>query len=96
MIDFAEFLQWDRLITQSIIKIFYFLSVIVAVLLGLTGVFNALLAMSANVLVGFMMLLSSVAGTAVAIIVARIVAELVLVIFRMNDNLEAIRGRGGM
>ena len=45
---------------------------------------------------GFLALLSSIAGVFVGIVFSRIVAELILIIFRINEHLGAIRDQGGM
>ncbi|MGY3652595.1 hypothetical protein ACVWW2_007886 [Bradyrhizobium sp. LM4.3] len=44
---------------------------------------------------GFLMLLSSIASVVVGIVFSRIVAELILIIFRINEHLGAIRDQGG-
>jgi hypothetical protein len=43
---------------------------------------------------GFILLLSALAGVAVGIIFTRIAAELILIIFRINEHLGAIRDQG--
>lgn len=96
MFDLAEFMQWDRLITPSIIKLFYYLAAALAVLIGLSGIFSSFGLMSVSPLAGLFLLLASLAGLAIGVVVARIVAELILVLFRINENLEAIRGRGSL
>lgn len=96
MFDIAEFMQWDRLITPSIIKLFYYLGVALAVLFGLSGVFSSFGVMAISPVAGFMLLLASLAGLAVGVLIARIAAEVVLVLFRMNENLETLRQRGSM
>ena len=43
---------------------------------------------------GFLMLLSSIASMVVGTIFARIAAEFVLIVFRINEHLGAIREQG--
>jgi hypothetical protein len=41
-------------------------------------------------------LLSSIASVLVGIVFTRILAEFILIVFRINEHLGAIRDRGGM
>jgi hypothetical protein len=45
---------------------------------------------------GFLVLLSSIASVVVGIVFSRIVAEFILIVFRINEHLGAIRDQGGM
>jgi hypothetical protein len=45
---------------------------------------------------GFVVVLSSIISVVVGIVFSRIVAELILIIFRINEHLGAIRDQGGM
>jgi hypothetical protein len=42
------------------------------------------------------MVIASLAGILIGLVFARIVAEFVLIVFRINEHLGAIRNRGGM
>jgi hypothetical protein len=96
MFDFRDLFQWERFITPSIIKIFYWLAVGVSVLIGLSGIFSGLLYMAVNPFAGLMWILSSLIGVLMGVIFSRIVAEFVLITFRINEHLGAIRNRGQM
>jgi hypothetical protein len=50
--------------------------------------------MPASAGVGVFMLLGSLLGMTIGILFARIVAEFVLIVFRINEHLGAIRSRG--
>jgi hypothetical protein len=89
----GDLFQWDRFITPSIIKIFYWLAVAIAVLVGLSGMAQALGTMAINPIVGLIHALGSLAGMFIGIIFARILAEFVLIVFRINEHLGAIRTR---
>jgi len=91
MFEFRDLFQWDRFITPTIIKPFYWLAVALIGLLGISGVFSGLAAMAISPFGGFILLLSSLASTVVGIIFARIAAEFVLIVFRINEHLGAIR-----
>ena len=94
MFDFQDLFQWDRFITPTIIKIFYWLAIVLSVLYGLSGIFTGLAAMAINPFGGVIIVLSSLAGILVGIIFARIAAEFILIVFRINEHLGAIRDQG--
>jgi hypothetical protein len=96
MFDLRDLFQWERFITPSIIKIFYWLAAVVSVLAGLSGVFSGLRLMLLDPISGLFFVLASLIGLLIGVIAARIVAEYVLIIFRINEHLGAIRNRGQM
>jgi Domain of unknown function (DUF4282) len=96
MFDFQQMFQWDRFITPSIIKPAYSLMVGLVILFALSGIFSGLAAMAISPFGGFIVILSSLLGAIVGIVFARIVAEFILIVFRINEHLGAIRDQGGM
>ena len=96
MFDLRDLFQWERFITPSIIKIFYWLAAAVSVLAGLSGVFSGLRLMLLDPISGLFFILASLIGLFIGVIAARIVAEYVLIIFRINEHLGTIRNRGQM
>ena len=96
MIEFQDLFQWDRFITPTIIKTFYWLIIALICLMGLSGVFSGLALMAISPFSGFLVVLSSIAGVVVGIVFSRIVSEFVLIVFRINEHLGAIRDQGGM
>jgi len=96
MFEFRDLFQWDRFITPTVIKTFYWLVITLIVLTGVSGIFSGLAAMAISPFGGFLLLLSSIIGTAVGIVFSRIVAEFILIVFRINEHLGAIRDQGGM
>ena len=94
MLDFQDLFQWDRFITPTIIKTFYWLVIGLIVLFGLSGIFSALAAMAISPFGGFIVLLSSIASVIVGVIFSRIAAEFILIVFRINEHLGAIRDKG--
>ena len=96
MFYIGDLFQWERFITPSIIKLFYWLVVVIVILGGLSGLVSALALLTVNpIAVGFTAL-ASFAGMLVGILFARIAAEFILMVFRINEHLSAIRNRGGM
>jgi hypothetical protein len=96
MFELRDLFQWERFITPSIIKIFYWLAVIIAALFGLSGILAGLGQLTISPIGGVFTILGSLLGTLVGIVMARIGAEFVLIVFRMNEHLGAIRNQRGM
>ena len=96
MFDLRDLFQWERFITPSIIKIFYLLAVIIAVVTGLSGILSGLAVMMLQPITGLFLVLSSVLGMLAGVILVRILSEFVLITFRINEHLGAMRNRGQM
>jgi hypothetical protein len=96
MFDFRDLFQWERFITPSIIKIFYWLTVGMSVLFGLSWIMAGITLMFLNPLSGLFTVFAGLAGILIGVLFARIVSEFVLIMFRINEHLGAIRNRGGM
>jgi hypothetical protein len=94
MFEFRDLFQWDRFITPTIIKTFYWLVIALFALFGIRGIFSGLGAMAVSPFDGFILLLSSIAGVIVGIVFSRIAAEFILIVFRINEHLGAIRDQG--
>ena len=94
MFDIRDLFQWDRFITPTIIKTFYWLAIVMTLLFGVSGVFSGLTAMAISPFGGMILVLASLFGIAVGIVLIRIAAEFVLIVFRINEHLGAIRDQG--
>jgi predicted membrane metal-binding protein len=94
MFEFGDLFQWDRFITPTIIKTFYWLVIALITLFGISGIFSGLAAMAISPFGGFIVLLSSIAGVVVGVVFSRIAAEFILIVFRINEHLGAIRDQG--
>jgi len=57
---------------------------------------SSLTTMAYNQFVGMILLIVSVLGAFMGVILARIIAEFVLIVFRINEHLGAIRNQGGI
>ncbi len=95
MFNFSDLFQWERFITPTIIRIFYWLVVAVSVLAGLSGIGSGMALMFINPFAGLIAVLISVIGVVIGVIFARIAAEFILIVFRISEHLGAIRQRGG-
>jgi small-conductance mechanosensitive channel len=96
MFEFRDLFQWDRFITPTIIKTFYWLVTALICLMGLSGIFSGLAAMAISPFGGFIVVLSWIVGVVVGVVGSRIAAEFVLIVFRIHEHLGAIRDQGGM
>jgi uncharacterized protein DUF4282 len=94
MFEFRDLFHWDRFITPTIIKTFYWLVIILIGLSGLSGVLSGVAVMGISTFPGLIAILFSLAGVVVGIIFARIGAEFILIVFRINEHLGAIRDQG--
>ena len=93
MFNVVDLFQWERFITPSIIRIFYWSAIVLTVMFGLSELAAALGTMAVNPIGGFFAAVASIIAAFMGIIVARIVAEFVLIVFRINEHLGAIRNR---
>ena len=93
MFGIGDLFQWERFVTPVVIKVFYWLAVVISVLLGIVGAVTALDTMAFNPFVGMMFLILSLLGICMAIVLSRIIAEFVLIVFRINEHLGAIRNQ---
>jgi len=94
MFGLGDLFQWERFVTPTVIKVFYWLAVVISLLLGFAGAVSSLTTMAFNPFVGMIFLIVSVLGAATGVILARILAEFVLIVFRINEHLGAIRNQG--
>jgi len=96
MIDVRDLFQWERFITPSIIRSFYGVSVILIALAGLGGIASSLQLMQVSLLAGVVAIVISLMAAFAGILGVRIACEFVLVMFRMNEHLGALRSRAEM
>lgn len=94
MFEFRDLFQWDRFITPAIIKAFYWLAIVLTLLFGISGIFSGLAAMAVSPFGGVLVVLSSIVGIIIGVVLSRIAAEFVLIVFRINEHLGAIRDQG--
>ena len=90
---FQDFLNFDRYLTPSLIRIFYILQVALIIVFGLSNIFAAFGMMPFSFFTGLVWLISTLIGMAIAIVAARIITEVILVLFKNNEHLAALRAR---
>jgi|SRR5581483_7080105 len=96
MFGLGDLFQWERFVTPTVIKVFYWLAVVISVLLAFAGMVSSLTTMAYNPFVGMIFMIVSLLGGIMGVILSRIIAEFVLIVFRINEHLGAIRNRGQM
>src|SRR5690606_30065165 len=94
MFEFRDLFQWDRFITPTIIKTFYWLVIVLMGLFALSGVASGLAMVAVGPFAGFFVVLSAIAVFLVVVVFARIIAEFILIVCLINEHLGAIRDRG--
>jgi Domain of unknown function (DUF4282) len=94
MFGISDLFQWERFVTPAVIKVFYWLAVVISLLLGLAGAVTSLDTMAFNPFIGMIFLVASLLGACMGVIASRIFAEFVLIVFRINEHLGAIRNQG--
>jgi hypothetical protein len=94
MLDYRDLWQWDRFITPTIIKTVYALAIAVCGIFGVIGILNGLSLMAINPFMGFAVLIASIIAAIFGMIVSRVAAEFILIVFRINEHLGAIRDQG--
>ena len=90
----SQFLNFNKLMGQGLVKIVYFLGLIcilIGVLFGILGAFGM---MTISFFSGLGMLIAVPLGGLIGICFLRFACELYIAIFRMSDDLTAIRNGG--
>ncbi|MGB8276682.1 MAG: DUF4282 domain-containing protein [Methylovirgula sp.] len=93
MLRLQDFINFDRYLTPSIIRIFYLLQLVLIALFALSNIFGALAVMTHSFFFGLVWLVGTLIGAVIAALAARIVTEIVMVLFQNNEHLAAIRAR---
>jgi hypothetical protein len=91
MVDFREMFQWSRFITPIAAPLFFWVATFAAAVVGLFGLTAGVVLASDYPLVAIIVVVFSIAIACLGIISARLIAEFVLISFRTNDHIHAIR-----
>lgn len=92
-----NFFNFDSLITTRVIKIVYMLGLVLIPLIMIGGVlattlFALMAGAGAGVLaIGFVQVIVAVIASLLAILMLRIYCEFIIVVFKINENLQGIR-----
>ncbi|MBB6171042.1 hypothetical protein HNR23_001102 [Nocardiopsis mwathae] len=88
-------LSFRDFVTSKIIKLLYILWLVMIGLFTLSGIITAFTIMAIEPVSGFLTLVGAVLGGAIAVLITRVGLELLIVVFRISEDLSAIRQRGG-
>jgi hypothetical protein len=88
-----DFLKFDQYLTPTIIRIFYFLQVALVGLFGLAGLLSGIVMIFSSPVAGLMSIIATAIGVAIGILAARILTEVIMVLFQNNEHLAAMRAR---
>jgi len=92
----ASFFNFDKFIAPMLIKIVYWLGIVGIILGALVSMAGGLQMMSYSPATALGGILIAVIGAAVGLLVWRVVCELWIVIFSINDRLGVLVERGKM
>jgi hypothetical protein len=94
--EFQRLIPVERFTSPAIIKVFFWLCVGISALFGLSTIAYGVQLVAVRPGFAVMVLFAGVLCVLAGILFARIVAEFVLVLFRANEHLGAIRKRAEM
>ena len=89
-----QFLNFDKLMGQGLVKIVYYVCLVLIALGVLFGVLGGLGALALDFGLGLGTLLGSLIGGIVGVCFLRFGCELYIAIFKISDDLAAIRANG--
>jgi hypothetical protein len=92
----SQFLSFDKLMGASLVKIVYFLGIICIGLGVVLGVLGAFATMTINFGAGLGTLIGVPIAGIIGICFLRFGCELYIAIFRISDDIAALRGNGGL
>jgi len=96
MFSLRDLVQWDRFITPAIIKVCYWLMVVLVALYSIAEIVSGILLMPVQILAGVTTIAGGLLLLIAGVVFARVVTEYVLIMFRIDEHLEVIRRRAEM
>jgi hypothetical protein len=91
MPSLRDFLTFDHYLTPSIIRAFYLLQVALIVAFGIINILGGFVVMAYSLLAGIAWVICSIFGTAAGLLAARVITEIVMILFKNNEHLAALR-----
>jgi hypothetical protein len=92
----GRFLNLDKLMGASLVKLVYYLGIVGILLSVFGGLLAALGTLFINFLGGIGMLIAVPVGGIIALCFLRFACELYIVLFKMGEDISAIRATGGL
>jgi hypothetical protein len=91
MVDFREMFQWSKFITPVAAPIFFWVATSAASTIGLLGLTTGVVLLPDYPLVAIIIVILSITTACLGVFSARLFAELLLISFRTNDHIYALR-----
>ncbi|WP_067965540.1 DUF4282 domain-containing protein [Nocardiopsis trehalosi] len=88
-------LNFRRLATPRLLTALYVLFLVLIGVMALSGVVSAFGMMAVSPIAGLLALIGSLVGGAVSVLVVRVALEALIVLFRLGDDIGAMRRRSG-
>jgi hypothetical protein len=88
-----NFMKFDQYLTPTIIRTFYLMLIVLIVLSGIGQMIFGLMMMMTSPIGGLFLIIGTLITMAVAIVAARILTEVIMILFQNNEHLAAIRAR---
>ena len=85
--NFKEFISFDKMITPVIIKILFYIGIVICIILGLSELIGGIAAGSLSII--FLGLITIVIGP----VLVKVYCELVMVLFKILENLKDINNK---
>ncbi|WP_158258018.1 DUF4282 domain-containing protein [Sphingopyxis lindanitolerans] len=91
--EIGDLFKFDKMVAPTVLRVVYWLGLIGIVLACLMSIFGAIQMMSYSATTGLGTLLVAIIALAFGTLVWRIIIEIYMVIFSINDRLGEIRDR---
>lgn len=90
---FGDFFQWERFVTPKLIRIIFWIYLIFIAILVVVGIGAGVMAMGRSLLGGLGTIVGSLIGGLIGLIFVRVLCELTMIAFRIEEHLRAVRIR---
>lgn len=90
MSSFFDIFRWDRFVATNAIEVLFWLLAGISVLAGGFGVLAGVRALAGDEIGGLVLITIAIFGGVAGIVLARILCEAVVILFRINDSLAEI------
>lgn len=91
--SFKDFLSFEKMISGSLIKLLYWLGLVIIVLFVLGALSGSISTMSWNGALGLLQFVVALIAGALGILLWRVICEMYLTFLSMNDRLGEIRDK---
>lgn len=89
----GDFFQWDRFVTPRLVRILFWLYIAGIALAVIAGIFSSAMMLGRSLMGGLGGIIGSLLLGAIGVIFVRVISELTIVAFRIEEHLRAVRIR---